>query len=59
MDLRKDLSLRQADKCGELNFGVEYDFISETLKLRVIQVREGIKITQTLALWVCMFLFVP
>ena len=40
MDLRKDFNIRQADKCGEINFGIEYDFISETLKLRIIQVSD-------------------
>ena len=25
-------------KCGDINFGLEYDFPSETLKLKIIQV---------------------
>jgi hypothetical protein len=28
-----------SEKCGELNFGLDYDFSSQTLKLKIIQVR--------------------
>ena len=28
----------KSEKCGDINFGLDYDFSSETLKLRVIQV---------------------
>ena len=27
------------EKCGDLNFGLEYDFATQTLKLKIIQVR--------------------
>ena len=27
-----------SEKCGELNFGLEYDFATQTLKLKIIQV---------------------
>ena len=26
------------EKCGDLNFGLEYDFATQTLKLKIIQV---------------------
>jgi hypothetical protein len=28
-----------SEKCGELNFALDYDFASQTLKLKMIQVR--------------------
>ena len=27
-----------SEKCGDLNFGLEYDFATQTLKLKIIQV---------------------
>ena len=27
-----------SEKCGEINFGLEYDFATQTLKLKMIQV---------------------
>ena len=29
-----------SEKCGELNFGLEYDFATQTLKLKIIQVKK-------------------
>jgi len=29
-----------SEKCGELNFGLEYDFATQTLKLKIIQARD-------------------
>ena len=26
------------EKCGEINFGLDYDFATQTLKLKIIQV---------------------
>ena len=31
-----------SEKCGELNFGLEYDFATQTLKLKIIQVRKSL-----------------
>jgi len=28
-----------SEKCGELNFGLEFDYETQTLKLKIIQVR--------------------
>ena len=30
-----------SEKCGELNFGLEYDFATQTLKLKIIQVKKN------------------
>jgi len=38
-----DMYLDQGDpseKCGELNFGLEYDFATQTLKLKINQGRD-------------------
>ena len=29
------------EKCGEINFGLDYDFSTQTLKLKIIQVHIG------------------
>jgi hypothetical protein len=31
-----------SEKCGELNFGLDYDFSTQTLKLKIIQVKSWI-----------------
>ena len=39
-----DMYLDQGDpseKCGELNFGLEYDFATQTLKLKINQVSKN------------------
>ena len=31
------------EKCGEINFGLDYDFATQTLKLKIIQVNSRIE----------------
>ena len=38
MDMYMDQG-EPSEKCGELNFGLEYDFATQTLKLKIIQVK--------------------
>ena len=37
-----------SEKCGELNFGLEYDFATQTLKLKIIQVSLWLTVIQSL-----------
>lgn len=37
VDMYTDMG-EPTEKCGELNFGLEYDFATQTLKLKIIQV---------------------
>ena len=41
---------QHSEKCGDINFGLDYDFSSETLKLRVIQVSWPHSLTYSLCL---------
>ncbi|XP_059080048.1 synaptotagmin-7-like isoform X2 [Tigriopus californicus] len=39
VDMYTDMG-EPTEKCGELNFGLEYDFATQTLKLKIIQARD-------------------
>ena len=38
-----------SERCGDINFGVEYEYPSQTLKLKIIQVRAGVTRLKSLA----------
>ena len=40
MDLSSDQQGEPSEKCGDINFGIDYDFTTQTLKLKIIQVIE-------------------
>jgi hypothetical protein len=37
-----------SEKCGELNFSLEYDYATQTLKLKIIQVIKDILVARRL-----------
>jgi hypothetical protein len=39
MDLYADPQGETGEKCGDINFGIDYDFPTQTFKLKLIQVR--------------------
>ena len=38
MNIYSDQQDRPSSKCGDINFGLDYDYSSQTLKLKIIQV---------------------
>ena len=40
------------EKCGEINFGLDYDFATQTLKLKIIQVLLKTNILYVINSWV-------
>ncbi len=40
-----------SEKCGEIHFGLEYDFGTQTLKLKIIQVNRNCKMSSHFAIF--------
>ena len=40
MDFYADPLGEPGEKCGDINFGIDYDFPTQTFKLKIIQVRQ-------------------